>query len=329
MNNRRKLLLVLGTAAFAAPLSALAQPVGKIFQIGYLGNSTPSMESALVEGFRQGLRERGYIEGKNAIVHYRWAEGKVDLIPALVAEMIALNVDVLVTSGTPAPLAAKKATTTLPIVMGAVGDAVAMGIVSSLARPGGNVTGLSSMSNQLEGKRFQILRELVPKMKRIALLTNPANPFSAVTLNSAQAASDALKVTAQAYGVSVVGEFEGAFAAIAKARPDAMVVLADRPLLVHNRVRIVQFAEQSRLPTIYPFSEFMDKGGLAYYGANLADMFRRSATYVDRILKGAKPADLPIEQPTVFELVINRKTAKALGLTIPQSLLISADKVIE
>ncbi len=329
MNNRRKIIIALGAGLLTAARGAQAQQARKVPQIGYVGNSTPALESALVEGFRQGLRERGYIEGKTVIVHYRWAGGKIDAIPALVAELIALKVDVLVTAGTPGALAAKKATATLPIVMAAVGDAVGTGIVPSLARPGGNITGLSTLYNQLEGKRIQILRELVPKMKRIALLTNPANPFTVLILQSTRAATEALGLAAQVYELSAVGEFERAFAAIAKAKPDAMAVLADRPFLVSNRTRIVEFTAQHRLPAIYPFSEFVEDGGLVFYGPSFADMFRRSATYVDKILKGAKPADLPLEQPTKFELIFNGKTAKALGIKIPNSLLISADKVIE
>lgn len=213
--------------------------------------------------------------------------------------------------------------------MAAVGDPVATGIVPSLARPGGNITGLSTLYTQLEGKRIQILREFVPRMKRIALLTNPANAFTSVILQSTRAATEAQHLAAQIYEVSAVPEFEKVFAAIAKSKPDAMAVLADRPFLVSNRKRIVEFAAQNRIPAIYPFSEFMDDGGLVFYGPNFPDMFRRAATYVDKIIKGAKPADLPLEQPTRFEFIINAKTAKALGLTIPQSFMISADKVIE
>jgi putative ABC transport system substrate-binding protein len=329
MNNRRKMLVALGAGLLAAARGAHAQPARKVPQIGYVGNATPALESALVEGFRLGLRERGYIEGKTIEVHYRWADGKIDAMPTIIAELIALKVDVLITAGTPAALAAKKATTTIPIVMAAVGDAVGTGIVPSLARPGGNITGLSTLYNQLEGKRIQILREFVPKMKRIALLTNPANPFTALILQSTRAAVEAQHLSPQTFEVSAVGEFDKVFAAIAKSKPDAMAVLADRPFLVSNCKRIVEFAAQHRLPAIYPFSEFMDDGALVFYGPNFPDMFRRAATYVDKILKGAKPAELPLEQPTRFEFIINAKTAKALGLTIPQSLMISADKVIE
>jgi len=328
MNNRRKLLIAVGVGLLATR-SAYPQSVGKVPKIGYVGNASPSLETALVEGFRLGLRERGYIEGKTIEIQYRWANGKISALPALIAELIALKVDVLVTAGTPAALAAKKATATVPIVMAAVGDAVDSGIVPSLARPGGNITGLSTLYTQLEGKRIQILHELVPKLKHIALLTNPANPFTTLMLKSARAATGARHLATQIYEVSAVGDFEKVFAAIAKSKPDAMAVLADRPFLVSNRQRIVEFAAQNRLPAMYPFSEFMDDGGLVFYGPNFPEMFRRAATYVDKIIKGAKPADLPLEQPTRFEFIVNAKTAKALGLTIPQSLVISADKVIE
>jgi putative ABC transport system substrate-binding protein len=217
----------------------------------------------------------------------------------------------------------------VPIVMAAVGDAVDSGIVPSLARPGGNITGLSTLYTQLEGKRIQILHELVPKLKHIALLANPANPFTPLMLRSARAATGARHLATHVYEVSAVGDFDKVFAAIAKSKPDAMAVIADRPFLVSNRQRIVEFAAQNRLPAMYPFSEFMDDGGLVFYGPNFPEMFRRAATYVDKIIKGAKPADLPLEQPTRFEFILNAKTAKALGLTIPQSLVISADKVIE
>ena len=329
MTTRREIIIGFGAGLLIAGRTVHAQVAHKVPQVGYVGNSTLVLESALVEAFRQGLRERGYTEGKTIVVHYRWAEGKIDVMPGLVGELIALGVDVLVTSGTPAVLAAKKATATLPIVMATVGDAVGIGIVPSLARPGGNITGLSTLYTQLEGKRIEILHELVPKMKRVALLSNPANAFTALILKSTLAATDALRMTARVHEVSAVNEFDRAFAAIARNQPDAMAVLADRPFLVSNRTRIVQFAARERLPTIYPFSEFVDDGGFVFYGPNFADMFRRAATYVDRILKGAKPADLPVEQPTKFELVINLKTANTLGITVPPSLLAVADEVIE
>jgi putative ABC transport system substrate-binding protein len=328
MNSRRKLVIALGAGLLAAPFAAFAQLAGKMFQIGYLGNSTPTMESSLVDAFRQGLRERGYIEGKNIFIHYRWAEGKSEAFPSLIAELLALNVEVLVTSGTPAAVAVKRATTTTPIVLAAVGDAVAAGIIPSLARPGGNITGLTTLASQLEGKKIQILHELVTKIRRLALLVNPDNPLTPPVLQSTLAAARTLRISTQVYDVRNKSELEPAFDAIAKGKFDGLMVLPDRTIL-SVRERVVQLAAQHRLPTIYSFSEFVEEGGLVFYGPHFEDMFRRAATYVDKILKGAKPADLPVEQPTKFELMINRKTAKVLGLAISQSLLLQADKLIE
>jgi len=319
--------LVLGLLATA--LAAGGQQAGKVFQVGYLGNSTPSLESALVEGFRQGLREKGYIEGQNIVLHYRWAEGRIEAMPGLAAELVRLKVDVIVTSGTPAGLAAKRATTTIPIVLAAAGDAVGAGLVRSLARPGGNVTGLSTLYPESEGKRLELLREIVPKATRIAVLINPANPFTALPYKEARAAAKALGITLQPAEVRVAEDFDRVFAAIRKAHPDALLVIADRPFLFSHRARIVSFAAQQRLPAMYPFREFVEEGGLVVYGPNIVEMFRRAATYVDKILKGAKPADLPVEQPMRFELVINMRTAKALGLTIPRSVLSMVDEVIQ
>jgi putative tryptophan/tyrosine transport system substrate-binding protein len=329
MMSRRQVIIAFGAGVIAVPFVGYAQTKSKVFHIGYVGNSTLSTEVELVEGFRQGLRERGYTEGKDIVIHYVWAGGRADLLPSLVADLIALRVDVLVTAGTPAVLAAKQATASIPIVMAAQGDAVAAGIVPNLARPGGNVTGLSTLFPDVEGKRLELLREIVPKLSRLALLANPANPFSKVMLRSTQAAAKALTLKTQVFEVSTIDEFDNAFAAIAKARPDAMAVLADRPFLISNRARIIRFAADNRLPTMHPFLEFVEEGGLIYYGPNFADMFRRAGTYIDKILKGAKPGDLPIEQPTKFELAINMKAAKALNLTVPQSILLRADRVIE
>ena len=327
--DRRTFIESVGSSLLAVPLGARAQQVRKMPQIGYVGNSTPALEAALVEGFRQGLGERGYIEGKNIVIHYRWAEGKTDTFPKLFSELLALNVDVLVASGTAAALAAKKATTTTPIVLAAAGDAVGTGLVASLAHPGGNITGISTFYTTLEGKRMQMLRDLVPQMRRMAFLMSPANPLTPLILKSAQTAAEALQISVEPYDVRTEAEFEGVFTAIAKARPDTMAVQGDRVLMLFNRARIVQFAAESRLPTMYGMPEFVADGGLVYYGPDTVDMFRSAAIYVDKILNGAKPADLPLEQPTKFELAINVKTAKALGIKIPTSILIRADKVIE
>jgi putative tryptophan/tyrosine transport system substrate-binding protein len=328
MNRRRELLIALGMGAFVAPFGARAQPAGRIFQIGYIGNSSRALELSLVDGFRQGLRERGYTEGSNINVQYRWADGEPRAFQALITELIARNVEVLVVSGTPAALAAKKATSTVPIVMATVGDAVGAGIIPSLARPGGNITGLTSLVTQLEGKQVQILHELVPKIRHLALLVNLDNPLTPPVLKSTLAAAHSFRIPVRVFDVRTRNELEPAFDAIAKAKSDALVVLPDRTILA-SRARLVQFAAQRRLPAIYPFSEFVEEGGLIFYGPNFADMFRRAASYVDKILKGATPADLPVEQPTKFELVVNLKTAKALGIKIPNSILVGADRVIE
>jgi len=326
--NRRAFLTGLSGSLLAAPLTAEAQPAAKVPRIGFLGNSTAALEANLVGPFREGLRELGYVEGRSILIEYRWAEGKNERLPALIAELIALKVDVIVTAGTPAALAVKKATTSIPLVMAAVGDPISVGLVASLARPGGNVTGLSAIAPELEGKRLELLREVVPKLSHIAVLWNPDNPFLAGSLKETRAAAQVLGIKVQLLGVRTAEEFPAAFAAILKERPNALLVLADR-IFLHNRARIVDFEAKRRLPGVYPYRELVEAGGLMSFGPSYAGMHRRAAYYVDKILKGTKPADLPVEQPTTFELLINLKTAKALGLTIPQSLLGRADEVIQ
>ena len=254
MTTRRGFVKALGLCGLVANSRsvAAAQPAGRVFQIGYVGNADPALEASLVEGFRQGLRERGYTEGKDVVIHYRWAHGRSDLLPGNIAELIALKSNVLVTSGTPALFAARKATASIPIVMAAIGDAVAVGVVSNLARPGGNITGLSTLYPDLEGKRLEILRELVPSLKHLALLSNPTNPFTQIILKATRAAADTLRVPVQVYEVGKVEEFDRVFAAIAKAKPDAMAVLADRPFLVSNREQIIRFAARTKLPGTEP-----------------------------------------------------------------------------
>jgi putative ABC transport system substrate-binding protein len=325
---RRGFIEVIAGGLLAAPLTADAQQAAKVPRIGFLGNSTAALEANLVGPFREGLRELGYVEGRNILIEYRWAEGKNERLPALIAELIALKVDVIVTAGTPAALAVKKATTSIPLVMAAVGDPIGVGLVASLARPGGNVTGLSAIAPELEGKRLELLREVVPKLSHIAVLWNPDNPFQPGSLKETRAAAQVLGIKVQLLGVRTAEDFPAAFAAILKERPDALLVLADR-IFLHNRARIVDFEAKRRLPGMYPYRELVEAGGLMSFGPSYADMHRRAATYVDKILKGAKPADLPVEQPTKFDLVINLKTAKALGLTIPPSLLGRADEVIQ
>ena len=326
--DRRTFIGTLTAGLLAAPLAARAQPAGEIYRIGFLGNSTAALEANLVGPFREGLRDLGYVEGRNLVIEYRWAEGKYERFPQLVAELLALKVDVIVSAGTPAALAVKQATTTVPMVMAAVGDPVGTGLIASLARPGGNLTGLAAISPDLEGKRFELLRELLPKLSHVSFLVNPANALHTVSEKHAREAATVLRLKLQFVGVRSEAEFDHAFETIARERPGAMVVLADRVFL-HARQRIVDFAARHRLPTVYPYRELAEAGGLMCFGSNYPDMHRRAAAYVDKILKGAKPADLPVEQPTKFELVINLKTAKALGLTIPPSLLQRADQVIE
>jgi len=322
---RRKFITLLGGAA-AWPLAARAQP--KIPRVGFMGNSTATLEANLVGAFRDGLHELGYEEGHNIIIEYRWADGKYERFPALIAELIAAKVDVIVTAGTPAALAVKKATTTVPLVMVAVGDPVGTGLVPSLARPGGNLTGLSSIAPDLEGKRLDILREVVPTLSHVAMFYNSLNPFHVASMRQAHAAAQAMGLKLQQHDIRKSEDLDGAFAAIRKERPDALLILADRVFL-HNRQRMMDFTEEQRLPNINAYKELVEAGGLMSYGPSYEDMHKRAAIYVDKIIKGAKPADLPIEQPSKFTFIINLKVAKALGLTVPSSLVTLADMVIE
>jgi putative ABC transport system substrate-binding protein len=274
------------------------------------------------------LSELCYVEGQNILIEYRWAEGKYERLAALVAELLARNVEVIVTAGTPASLAVQKATTSVPLVMVAVGDPVATGLVASLARPAGNITGLTSMGDELEGKRLELLRELIPTLSQVAALTNSGNASLKKASEVLQAVAAALKIKVLVVDVRSADQLDGAFDIIVQKRPHALLVPGDRVFLT-NRVRIVQFAAQRRLPAMSAYRELVEAGGLISFGPSYAGMHRRAAFYVDRILKGAKPGDLPVERPTTFEMVINLKTAKALGLTIPQTLLQRADQVIE
>jgi putative tryptophan/tyrosine transport system substrate-binding protein len=337
MTRRRAALaatFVLGlfTGGFSSPLTATAQPAGKVPRIGILSPTAPSEArspsdlAVLFAAFRQGLRDLGYVEGRNITIESRWAEGNYERLPGLAADLVRLKVNVIVTYGTPASEAAKRATSTIPIVMAAIIDPVASGLVTSLARPGGNVTGQSMMSPDLVEKQLEILKEVVPKVSRVALLHNPANPGNAPQVKHAQDAARALGVRLQLLGARDPGEIDSAFAVMTGEQ--AVIVLVDATLQ-GNRARITDLAARHRLPAVYGLSEYAEVGGLLTYGPNRLDMFRHAGVYVDKILKGAKPGDLPVEQPTKFELVINLKTAKALGLTIPPSLLVRADQVIE
>ncbi len=325
---RREFITLLGGAAVTWPLAARAQYKGKLPRVGFMGNSTAALEANLVGSFRDGLRELGYEENRNIIIEFRWADGKYERFPALVAELLSAKVDVIVTAGTPATLAVTKATSTVPLVMVAVGDPVGTGIVPSLARPGGNITGLSSIAPDLEGKRLNLLREVVPELSRVAFFLNPANAFHTVSIRQARAAAQTLRIKLQSVEVRKSEDLDTAFAAILKERPDALLILADRVFL-HNRKRMMDFCTQNRLPTMVPYRELVEAGGLISYGPSYEYMHRRAAIYVDKILKGTKPADLPIEQPTKFTLVINLKTAKTLDLTVSSELLALADDVIE
>ncbi|MGE5819246.1 MAG: ABC transporter substrate-binding protein [Deltaproteobacteria bacterium] len=318
--------LTLGALLFALCVCAeVQQQAKKIPRIGVL--RTGSSPDPNVEGFRRGLRELGYVEGQNIAIEYRWAKGKTDQLPDLAAELVRLNVDVIVTGGSQAARAAKNATSAIPIVTAAGGDPVSSGLVASLARPGGNVTGLTNIGTQLSGKRLELLKEIAPGIIQVAVLANPANPTYSASRKEVEAAAPALRIKLQLVEVGRPSELDKALTAIGKERSGAVLLLADE-MLFTQRARIVEFALKNRLPAVFDVSEFVEIGGLLSYGPNLPDIFRRAATYVDKILKGAKPADLPVEQPTTFELVINLKTANQLGLTLPPNLLARADRVI-
>jgi putative ABC transport system substrate-binding protein len=324
---RREFITLLGGAAAAlGPLAARAQQAGKIPTIGILNAGSAGMISAVV--FPDALRELGWIEGQNVVIERRYAENRVERLPEFAAELVRLNVDVIVGLGTLAPLAAKRATTTIPIVMTAAGDPLGSGLVASLARPGGNVTGMSLMAPDLGGKRLELLKELLPRLARVAVLWNAANPYPALVFKETQAAGRTLGIEVQSLEVRDPRDFDGTFEALRRQRPDALITVED-PLTFNYMKLIADFAAGQRLPTLHGFREDVAAGALMSYGANLADLFRRSAGYVDKILRGAKPADLPVQQPTKFELVINLRTAKVLGLTVPPTLLARADEVIE
>jgi putative ABC transport system substrate-binding protein len=323
---RREFITILSGATATWPFAARAEP--KIPRVGYMGNSTQALEANLIGAFRDGLRELGYDEGRNILIEYRWADGNYAQFPTLVAELIAAKVDVIVTAGTPAALAVKKATTTVPLVMVAVGDPVGTGLVPSLARPGGNLTGLSSIAPDLEGKRLELLREVVPTLSHVAVFFNLLNPFHVVSMRNAHTAAEAMGLKLQQHDIRKSEDLDDAFATIRKERPDGLLILADRVFL-HNRQRMMDFTEEQRLPNVNAYTELVEAGGLMSYGPSYEDMHKRAAIYVNKIIKGAKPADLPIEQPSKFTFVINLKAAKILGVTIPPSLLTLADKVLE
>jgi putative ABC transport system substrate-binding protein len=316
-------------ALLSAPHASEAQPLAKVPRVGMLWFGSPiGGPSPHLEAFRQGLRELGYTEGQNIVIESRHAAMRPALLPDLAANLVLSKVDVIVAAGDPAIHAARHATSTIPIVMVAGADPVGSGLVTSLARPGRNLTGLSALSPELSGKRLQLLTEAIPRVSRMAVFWNPADPAKALELREIQATGQALGVQLQLLEVRGPEDFESAFAAMARDRAEALIILGD-PLTLSHRMRIVDLAAKSRLPGIYDVQEFVEAGGLMAYGPSLPDLFRRAAAYVDKILKGAKPGTLPVEQPMKFELIINLKTAKALGLTIPQSVLFLADRVIQ
>lgn len=322
-------LLAIIVAVVGCAVMAEAQQAKKVPRIGFLsGSGDPYTPGPGVEAFRQGLRDLGYIEGKNILVEYRYIEGKLDRAPGLVAELLRLNVDVLVVTFLPGTRAAKKATKTIPIVMVSYVDPVANGLVDSLARPGGNITGLATLARDLSGKRLELLKEVVPRISRVGVLWDADAPGPAIAFKEYEAAARALKVRLQSLEVRGPNpDLQGAFQAAAKGRVSALITIRN-PVLRRYPKQIAELAIKNRLPSMYEGSEYVETGGLMSYSADDADQYRRAATYVDKILKGAKPADLPVEQPTKFEFVINLKTAKQIGLTIPPTVLARADRVI-
>jgi ABC-type uncharacterized transport system substrate-binding protein len=328
--DRRRFLLTSLAGALAAPVVVGAQPAGKVYRIGYLAQGSGSGTASLrpLEGFRQGLRELGWVEGQNIIIEYRYAEGRLDRLPGLADELVRLKVDLIAASPTGAALAARNASRTIPIVGMSLTEPVELGLVASLARPGGNVTGVTyGVDTDIFGKQLGLLKEAVPKVRRVAVLSNPS-PAQPLIIRNVKAAARPLEVQLQLLEARGPGEFESAFAAMAKEGAGGLLVVGDSMFFLH-RGRLAHLAVKSGLPSMSTQTQWVEAGGLMSYAASLPDLYRRAATYVDRILKGAKPADLPIEQPSKFEFVINLKTAKALGLTIPPSLLARADQVIE
>ena len=330
MTTRRKFVLALVSAALATPFAPLAQQPTKIPRIGFMHPASPEGVGGVhLQAFRAGLRELGYVEGKNIQLEIRWGEGKLERMPALAAELVQLKVDVILAATSPSVVAARQATQTIPIVMPTSSDPVGDGLVASLAHPGGNITGLSVMSAEMGEKRIQLLKEMFPKVSHaMAVLWNPNYVGMRARFEQAKVIAPAVGLTVRSVEVRDGRELDAAFEAIIREHPEALLLLVD-PFTLSQRERIAAFAAEQRLPAIYEASDFVDAGGLISYGPNIPDQYRRAAAYVDKILKGAKPADLPIEQPTKFELVVNMRAAKALGIRIPDSILLRADRVIE
>jgi putative tryptophan/tyrosine transport system substrate-binding protein len=321
-------LSVIAFVLVAAGATAQAQQPAKVARIGYLSGSTPSNLAARIEAFRQGLRDLGYVEGKNIVIEWRDAKGNPDLLPAVAADLVRLKVDVIVSPGPTVTRAAKEATSTIPIVMAQDTDPVSSGFVTSLARPGGNITGLATLAPEVGGKQLELLKDITPKISRVAVIGNSTNPGDAQALRETVLAAGSSEIYLRYLDVLDPKDIETAFRTAVKGRADALLVLGN-PILNAHRKQIVDFAVKHRLPATYTRPEFIEAGGLMYYGTNYNDLFRRAATYVDKILKGAKPADLPVEQPTKFEFIVNLKVAKQIGLKVPPHVLAKADRVIK
>jgi putative tryptophan/tyrosine transport system substrate-binding protein len=328
MWNRRKFLAALGSVALGVPNSSAQQHSGKPPRIGWLVPTTQAEWDGLLEEYRRGMRELGYIEGRTVETEYLYADGHFERLPDLAAELVEHKIDLIITASTPAIIAAKRATEKIPIVFAASSDPISTGIVASLARPGGNITGLSLMSSDLSAKRLELLHTLVPSLNNVAVLWDSSNPGMALRVRETRAAAEQSKIEFFDAGAHDLNELTTMFAELSKRKPLALVVTAE-PFTMEHRSRILEFMARNAIPAMYEDSRFVEAGGLMSYGPNLSDVFRRSASFVDKILKGANPAVLPVEQPTKFDLVINLKVAKALGLTVPDSLLVSADKVIQ
>ena len=331
MITRRKLLMAFGASALASPLASLAQQQGKVWRIGFLGarsRSTLSNPDVYYDAFTQGMRELGYVEGKNLVIEWRFADGKYERLPGLASELVQMKVEVIVTHSTPATQALQRATKTIPIVTAAVIDPVGSGFAVSLARPGGNITGLSVITVDVSPKHIELLKIMMPTLSRVAVLVNPGNPVHAAVLKSIQAAAQQVGIKILPVNARSPEEIERGFAMMKREHAEAVIIVADAFFFGQGR-QIAELALKNRMPSIFQDREHVEAGGLMSYGQNVTDFFRRAATYVDKILKGAKASNLPIEQPTRFYLVINRKTANALGLTISQELLLRADEVIE
>jgi ABC-type uncharacterized transport system substrate-binding protein len=326
--NRKLLFWLLTIVLLSSVSSAGAQQPKPYARIGFLGATSPSVEAGRIEAFRDGLRELGYVEGKNTVIEWRWAEGNLERLPMLAAELVRLNVDVIVAGGSTSTGAAKGATTRIPIVMAQVNDPVGSGIIASLARPGGNLTGLSTLVPEISGKRLEILKEIIPKLSRVVVLGDSTAPGNAQSLKETELAAKPFDIQIHYQDIVSPKHIRASFREAAKERADAILLLG-APVLISQRTPITDLAARNRLPVIYPQKEYVDAGGLMSYGVSIVDLYRRTATYVDKILKGGNPSNIPVEQPTKFEFIINLKAAKQIGLTIPANVLARADRVIK